>query len=287
LSGDEPRRTAAPPAQPARAKATGWGNGKAIGETVNFGEPGGPKLFGYVARPSFSAAGGSGRHGVVLAHGFPEPGQKAGAPSYGFPQLATRLAAETGASVLAFDFRGTGASEGDFSLPGWRADLASAIAMLRSFPSIERVWLVGFAAGGTLSICAAGEDPEVAGVAAFAAPAELVDHSPDPRRLVSQARAAGVIHTPGYPADPVGWWRELRELQPLHLAAKIPPRPLLLVHGANDEVVPPDDARAFADATGGSADLRVLPAASHLLLHDPRAIALLLGWFDRHLGAAA
>jgi pimeloyl-ACP methyl ester carboxylesterase len=274
-------------APPGRGRAAGWGNGKATGETVTFGEPGGPNLFGYIARPSFSAAGGSGRHGVVLVHGFPEPGQKAGAPSYGFPQLATRLAAETGASVLAFDLRGTGASEGDFSLPGWRADLAAAIGKLRALPSIERVWLVGFAAGGTLAIAAGGEDPDLAGVAALAAPAQLVEHAPDPRRLVSQARAAGLIRTPGYPPDPASWWRELRELQPLRLAAKIPPRPLLIVHGANDEVVPIEDARAFADATAGSAELRVLAAAGHMLLHDPRAIALLLGWFDRHLGAGA
>ncbi len=30
---------------------------------------------------------------------------------------------------------------------------------------------------------------------------------------------------------------------------------------------------------------RVIAGAGHMLLHDPRAIALLLGWFDRHLGA--
>ena len=119
----------------------------------------GPALSGYLARPNFSAASGSGRHGIVLAHGFPEAGQKAGAPSYGYPQLATRLAAETGAVVLTFDFRGTGASEGDFSLGGWRADLVTGIETLRDVPGIEEIWLVGFAAGGTLSICAAGRGP--------------------------------------------------------------------------------------------------------------------------------
>jgi fermentation-respiration switch protein FrsA (DUF1100 family) len=69
--------------------------------------------------------------------------------------------------------------------------------------------------------------------------------------------------------------------------AKVPPRPLLIVHGANDDVVPITDARELADAARPTAELRILVGAGHMLLHDPRAIALLLGWFDRHLGSSA
>jgi uncharacterized protein len=269
----------------APAKVDGWGNGRAALESLEFEAPGGPVLSGSLARPNFSAASGSGRHGVVLAHGFPELSPQIGAPSYGYPQLATRLAAETGAVVLTFDFRGTGASGGDFSLGGWRADLATGIRTLREVPGIEEIWLVGFAAGGTLSICAAADDPSVAGVAALAPPAEFADRSSDPRRLVAQARASGLIRTRGYPPDPSAWARELRQLRPTRLVSKVPPRPLLIVAGASDDVVPMTDARELADAADASAELRVIAGAGHMLLHDPRAIALLLGWFDRHLGA--
>jgi dipeptidyl aminopeptidase/acylaminoacyl peptidase len=62
---------------------------------------------------------------------------------------------------------------------------------------------------------------------------------------------------------------------------------LLIVHGANDDVVPITDARELADAADASSELRILAGAGHALVHDPRAIALLLGWFDRHLGSAA
>lgn len=269
------------------AKVNGWGNGRAALETLEFGPADGPILAGYLARPNFSAASGAGRHGIVLAHGFPETTQKSATPSYGFPQLATRLAAETGAVVLTFDFRGTGRSAGDFSLDGWRADLAEGISTLREVPGIEAIWLVGFAAGGTLAICAAAEDPSVAGVAALAPPAELADRGGDPRRLVAQARATGLIRTRGYPPDPSVWARQLRQLRPTRLVTKVPPRPLLIVAGANDDVVPMTDARELADAADASAELRVIAGAGHMLLHDPRAIALLLGWFDRHLGAPA
>ncbi len=267
--------------------AVGGPAGTEAGEQVSFGQPGGPVLAGYLTRPSFSAASGSGRQGVVLVHGFPEGGHASGALARGYPELARRLAAETGAAVLAFDFRGTGSSEGDFSLLGWRSDLAAAMQTVRALPGVERLWLVGFAAGATLAIAAAAEDPGVAGVAAFAPQAELVERSIDPRRLVAQARSAGIIRSPTYPEDPVAWARELRSLQPSQLAARIPPRPLLIVHGGSDEVVPLTDARELAEAAHRAAELRVIPSAGHALLYDPRALALLLGWFDRHLGEAA
>jgi fermentation-respiration switch protein FrsA (DUF1100 family) len=257
------------------------------GEQVSFGEPGEPVLSGLLTRPNFSAASGSGRQGIVLVHGFPEVGQASGALQRGYPELARRLAAETGAVVLTFDFRGTGSSGGDFSLLGWRRDLATAMRFVRCVPGVERIWLVGFAAGATLAIAAAAEDKQVAGVAAFAPQAQLVERSIDPRRLVVQARAAGIIHSEAFPADPLAWARELRSLQPTKLAARIPPRPLLIAHGGADEVVPLADARELAEAAHASAELRIVPSAGHMLLYDPRAVAILLGWFDRHLGEAA
>lgn len=271
----------------AGAKPNGWGSNRAAGEQVALKPTSGPQLNGFLARPNFSAASGAGRHGIVLSHGFPIAAQGDAAPSYGYDQIAVRLAAETGAVVLAFDFRGTGASEGDFSLRGWRADLATAVAFVRDLPGVEKVWLVGFAAGGTLSMCVAGADPNVAGVATFAAPAEFVERGADARRLVAQARATGLIKSSDFPPDVGAWARELREVRPAQMAARIPPRPLLIVHGANDDVVPMTDARELAEAADSTAELRIVGAAGHMLLHDPRAVALLLGWFDRHLGAAA
>ena len=67
----------------------------------------------------------------------------------------------------------------------------------------------------------------------------------------------------------------------MSLAGKIPPRPLLLVHGTEDDVVPVSEARALADAARGQAELRTITGAGHRLRHDPRAIAMLLGWLDR------
>jgi fermentation-respiration switch protein FrsA (DUF1100 family) len=242
-------------------------------------------LAAYLARPAPSAAGGSGRrHGLVICHGFPAGQSPPGAPDRGYQQLADRLAADAGWTCMAINFRGTGDSTGNFSLGGWLEDLQVAVDVMAGVPGVDGVWLCGFAAGGALAVCAAGEDPRVRGVASFSAPADFADRASDPRRFVASARSVGLIRDPAFPPDLEAWARELREIRPLALMAKIPPRPVLLVHGAADEVVPVLDARALADAADASVELRVLAGAGHRLRNDPRAIALLIGWLDRQGG---
>ncbi len=241
----------------------------------------GIELDAYLARPATSAGAGAGRHGLVLCHGFPiTPSQRQGNWG-GYQELADRLAADTGWVVLTFSFRGTGRSGGNFSLGGWLSDLKAATDALLGTHGVDGAWLCGFAAGGALSICAAGEDERVRGVAALASQADFTERAGDARRFVAQARRLGIIRDPDYPKDLERWARDLVEVRPLSLIGKLPPRPVLLVHGTSDEVVPVVDARALSDAADGRVELRLLVGAGHRLRHDPRAIAILLGWMDR------
>ena len=66
--------------------------------------------------------------------------------------------------------------------------------------------------------------------------------------------------------------RAARRSGPVGLRRGVAPRPLLVVHGADDESVPAFDARVVADAHG-SAELRIVSGAGHQLRHDPRAVA--------------
>ena len=63
-------------------------------------------------------------------------------------------------------------------------------------------------------------------------------------------------------------------------AEELGERSLLVLHGSDDETVPVFDARVLADACLGS-DLRIIGGAGHHLRHDPRAVAVLLGWLER------
>jgi uncharacterized protein len=241
-------------------------------------------LDAHLARPDRPAERGL-RPGLVLCHGFPAGPRDPGSASQTYPELADRLAADADWTVLYVNFRGTGASGGQFSLGGWLEDLRAAVDHLLADDGVDAVWLAGASTGGSLAICAAAEDARLRGVAALSARADFDDWGAHPERFLQHARDIGVITDPDFPVDVDGWIREARELRPLTMAGKLAPRPLLLIQGSDDDVVPVLDARALADCHG-SAELRIINGAGHRLRHDPRAVAVLLGWMERVADAA-
>jgi len=236
---------------------------------------GGNKLQAHLAEPP----GVTNPPGLVLCHGFPSGTLGARGTGTSFPPLADRIAREAWV-VLTFCFRGCGDSEGDFSLGGWLEDLDAAIEQFEETVSPRGIWLAGFGTGGALCATAGAERPAVRGVATLGAPADFDDWANHPRRLLQHARDIGVIRDPRFPENQDAWTRELREIRPVGRVGRLAPRPLMVIHGSEDESVPHFDARVLSDAHG-SADLRIIGGAAHDLRHDPRAIAVLLGWLDR------
>lgn len=238
------------------------------------------RLHGHMALPERLRSRGT--PALVLCHGF--PGTAVGALGAGrsFPDLADRIVRELGWIVFSFAYRGCGGSEGDFSTGGWLADVHAAIDHVRTTQSTAGIWLAGFGTGGSLAICAAGADPEVKGVAAFGSPADFADWAADPQALHDHARAIGAISSDGYPNDFDAWSRDLSAISATDAAPDVAPRPLLVVHGVDDGLVPSIDGRILADAHGES-ELRIVGGAGHGLRNDPRAIAILLGWLGRQV----
>lgn len=224
------------------------------------------------------------RPGVVLCHGFPVRGREAPASGKSFPELADRIGFEMGWTALTINFRGCGQSQGDFSLSGWMDDIAAAVKHLHDI-GVNAVWVAGFGTGGAVALCEGARNPLVRGVAAVSSPADFQDWARHPRRLVEHSRSVGVIKTRGFPVDFDGWAGEFRAFTAESAAARLAPRPLLVLHGEVDDLVPTWDARAVADAHG-DAELRVISGGGHELRHDPRAVAILLGWLSRQYNAA-
>lgn len=241
-------------------------------------ESGGVRLAGSVSRPRARAAGPW--PGLVLCHGFPSFGAGGEVLPRTFPELADRIATEMGWVAVAFALRGCGDSEGDFSLGGWLEDVRSAVAFMEHEADVSGVWLAGFGTGGALAICAGALEPAVRGVAALGAPADFDDWASHPRRLLQHAREKGLIRDPSFPSAMDVFARPLREINAVDCAAQLVPRPLLVLHGSEDDRVPLFDARVIGDAHG-DAELRIIQGAGHQLRHDPRAVAVLLGWLDR------
>jgi putative redox protein len=236
------------------------------------------QLVGGLSRPSLRNAPGS--PGLVIAHHFHTGAGGAAATAETYPELADRIATELGWFVFAFSCRGAGESEGQFSLGGWLTDIGAAIEHLRSIDGVSGVWIAGFGTGAALAICAGARDAAVRGVAVLGGPADFDDWAGQPRRLLEYSREVGFVTDPRFPASFDAWARELRAIQPVQCVSDFSPRSLLVVHGTDDDSVPDFDARVISDAHG-QAEMRIIAGAGHQLRHDPRAIAVLLGWLDR------
>ena len=220
---------------------------------------------------------------IVVCHGFPTGPRGAAASASTFPELADRIARECGWYALSFNFRGTGVSEGDFSVAGWRADLRAAVDHLESLPTTRGVWLCGVAEGGTLALMTMAAEPRVRGCVTLAAPRTFKSWSRDPARLLEFARRVGMVRTPGFPASVPTWGQEVAAVDVGAVAGSLTGRPVLLLVGTADAVATVAEARELVERIGSGAEYRMVGGAGHELRHDPRAVASVLGCLDRQV----
>jgi len=239
----------------------------------------GPELDAYLVKPD-----GSGRRppGVILVHGFPSP-QRPTAPSRSYHDLSERITADLGWMAAAVSLRGCGTSAGQFSVNGWVADVTRAVDLLVS-EGCRAIWLVGSTTGGSIALLAAAKDDRVRGVATVAARADFDDWAREPNKFLEHCRRVNVISESRFPTNMSEWKNELHVNRPVAAAAELADRSLLVLHGAEDIQVPSSDAKSIGSAHG-AAEVRIVQGGDHRLRHDPRAVAIILGWLDRQTSA--
>jgi alpha-beta hydrolase superfamily lysophospholipase len=193
----------------------------------------------------YMPAGPAARPGVVLVHGWESARDRT------IPHAQVLHAA--GFHVLTFDVRGNGAN-GPEALPmsvgEYAADARAGVAELRRRPEVTRIGLLGHSMGAAGSLVAAAEDADVDAVIAVAAPA-------DPYRLTRQTFRLARLPIPAPIAWPLAWLTTRVYLQPrghtvesvsATAAVRSIERPVMLVHGSEDGVVPVSDLARLAEA---------------------------------------
>jgi dipeptidyl aminopeptidase/acylaminoacyl peptidase len=212
-------------------------------------------------------------HGIPA--GIPDPNDR------GYALLAEQICPH-GFAVFIFNFRGAGASGGNLDMAGWARDLKAVVDYLYSLPQLDSSYLalLGFSAGAAVSVYLAAQDKRVSAVAACACPAEfdLFSKNDDPRSLIDHYREIGAIRDDDFPPSPQEWLRGFEVVRPIDDIARISPRPLLLVHGSQDEVVDVSHARRLYAKAGKPKQLIVIDGAGHRLRHSEQAMAVVIDW---------
>jgi uncharacterized protein len=222
--------------------------------------------------------------GLILCHGVPSG--TVDPADGGYPLLAQTLAVE-GFAVYTLRFRGSGESQGNFDMAGWRRDLEAAISFMQNEREIQpsRLALVGFSAGAALAICAAAEDRRVAAVAACAAPMDFsaISEAEKPQYSVAYFRKIGLIQDEYFPPSLENWLAGFRRTNALQCVDRLAPRPLLLLHSEGDKVVPVDNSLRLFEKAGQPKRIHVLSGKEHRLRKHPEAVKLLIEWLKSSL----
>jgi len=199
-----------------------------------------------------------------------------------------------GYGLLLFDFRAHGESGGETSTLGYVevADLRGAVDYVLVRPEVdpERIAVVGHSMGGAVAIRGAARIPELRAVVAEGAYTSVEEN------LHSGVRAFMRL-PPVLFAPLVAWFGQqetgldLGLVRPIDDVGRISAqpgaaRPLLIVQGARDTAVPPENGRRLFEAAGEPKEFYLVDEAGHggyLRVAPEEFERRVVGFLDQHL----
>lgn len=197
-----------------------------------------------------------------------------------------------GFSVLMFDFRAHGRSEGELVTLGAleQADLFGALDYLQAERSVSRVGVLGFSMGAGVSLMVAAQDQRIAVLVVDGAYTRLarilagwfqVRGLPG---LLAQGLARLVLVAASLRAQ-----YQLYRANPIDLAARISV-PVLFIHGERDPFVSEAEITRLAGQVSGPVEVWRVPEAGHREAyknHPDGYDRRVVDWFERYLAGQA
>jgi alpha-beta hydrolase superfamily lysophospholipase len=283
-------------------------------QRVSF-DSGGLRLAGVLHAPDGASRR---RPAFLVLHGFGSNKDSGGSVT-----TATMLA-ELGYVALRFDMRGCGESEGPRGRViclEQVEDTKHALSYLAARPEVEpeRIAVIGQSFGAAVAVYAAGVDARVAacvssggwgdGVKKFRKQHESpeawarftammeegrrkrergetlmvprYDIVPIPSHLRNNLSTGSIME---FPFDVV---ESMYEFRANDVVGRIAPRPLLLLHPANDSVTPTEQSIDLFTRAGQPTDLHLVAGVDHFLFSEknPLVVNLVRHWLDRYFPA--
>lgn len=236
-------------------------------EPVTFPSRDGTRLTGW-----FFPARGAAKGTVVHAHG--------NGANISNQFRAIVFLPPAGYHVLEFDYRGFGDSEGAPSRQGCIEDLHAAIDFVKTRPGVdpERLVVFGQSLGASMAIVVTAERPEVKALVAEAA---FTSHRAEARHVLQRSPLTWLFAWPLPPLALGGAYA------PIDYVDHIAPRPLLLAHGKEDDLIPYWMCEELFARAGEPKRLLPISGGGHLNIPDSRVErdyhAALLRFFDEAL----
>lgn len=180
------------------------------------------------------AATGSNDKLVIMAHGY--KGNRVGDK----PALPTAQALVSGGiSVLLFDFRNSGESDGSMTTVGAleKSDLLQAVKFAQDQGyGKEGIGFLGFSMGASTALAAAAEESDVKALVVDSPFADLNDYLHENLKYWT--------HLPDIPFTQVILWEiplitghQTSEVSPIRTVDKLRNRPILFIHGGSDQAI--------------------------------------------------
>jgi dipeptidyl aminopeptidase/acylaminoacyl peptidase len=194
---------------------------------------------------------------------------------------------KAGYHVLLFSYRGSGRSDGNwlrFSYGDAESrDVDAAVQFLTEIKGIRRVGAIGYSAGAVSAILSAARNSQIGAVVAVA-PYNCVDE-------VWQTGRPAVM--PAFLQDWTLWLTEKRkgfdraDVCPVDVVDQIAPRPLLVIHGTEDQRILESQVRRLFAAASEPKSLWLVAGATHNSIRTPVLDELapqVVGFMDGALG---
>lgn len=222
-----------------------------------------------------------GTRAIVILHG------RNGTRDSTEPMEIAQALVRSGYDVLLFDFRAHGESGGERYTLGYleTRDVAGAVRYLQSRGATE-IGVIGFSMGAVTVLNSAPDQPELRAIVSDSA---FADASPLVERELPKAGGLPVFFDPGVLLmGRLLYGVDIANNKPMRAVAHLGHRPVLLIHGSADGLIPVGDAYALqrAGANNPNLELWIVPEAEHTGAHRKNReeyLKRVIGFFDQNL----